>query len=57
MEQHVSDAKAKGAKVLLGGKRSSLGKTFYEATLMTDVTTNMKCAREEIFGPVAAFMK
>ncbi len=57
MEQHVSDAKAKGAKILLGGKRSALGKTFYEATVMTEVTTDMKCAKEEIFGPVAAIMK
>ncbi|KAE9179498.1 Succinate-semialdehyde dehydrogenase [NADP(+)] [Phytophthora fragariae] len=48
----VEDAVARGAKVLVGGKRSDLGKNFYEATVLTDVNEEMRIWREEIFGPV-----
>ncbi|EGZ21198.1 hypothetical protein PHYSODRAFT_255315 [Phytophthora sojae] len=48
----VEDAGAHGAKVLLGGKRSDLGKNFYEATVLADVSEAMRVSREEIFGPV-----
>jgi len=41
VEEHVSDALGKGAKVVVGGKRHSLGGLFYEPTLLTDVTTRM----------------
>ena len=53
VEEHVNDAVAKGAKVVLGGKRHELGGTFYEPTILTDVTPDMKVASEETFGPVA----
>ncbi len=53
VEEHVADAIGKGANVLLGGERSSLGGTFYEPTVLTGVTKEMRITREETFGPVA----
>ncbi|MBB3977152.1 succinate-semialdehyde dehydrogenase/glutarate-semialdehyde dehydrogenase [Rhizobium azooxidifex] len=53
VEEHVSDALGKGARVVQGGKRHALGGTFYEATVITGVTSDMAVAREETFGPVA----
>ncbi len=53
VEEHINDAVSKGAKVLLGGKRHKLGKTFFEPTLLTNVTTDMHITYEETFGPVA----
>jgi succinate-semialdehyde dehydrogenase/glutarate-semialdehyde dehydrogenase len=53
VEEHVADALAKGAKVMLGGKRHSLGGLFYEPTVLTGVTQQMRVSREETFGPVA----
>jgi succinate-semialdehyde dehydrogenase/glutarate-semialdehyde dehydrogenase len=53
IEEHVADAKAKGANVSLGGARHSLGGTFYQPTLLTGVTSRMKVANEETFGPLA----
>jgi succinate-semialdehyde dehydrogenase/glutarate-semialdehyde dehydrogenase len=53
VEEHVADAVKKGAKVMLGGKRHTLGGRFYEPTLLTDVTPDMKISHEETFGPVA----
>ncbi|QEY23909.1 NAD-dependent succinate-semialdehyde dehydrogenase [Neisseria animalis] len=52
VEEHIADALAKGAQVLAGGKRSSLGGTFFEPTLLGGVTAQMKVAREETFGPL-----
>ncbi len=49
----VGDAVGKGARVVLGGKPHSLGGTFYEPTILTDVSRSMRLFREEIFGPVA----
>jgi len=57
VEEHVADALAKGAKVLTGGKRHALGRTYYEPTVLADVTTQMKVAREETFGPVAPLFR
>jgi succinate-semialdehyde dehydrogenase/glutarate-semialdehyde dehydrogenase len=57
VEEHVSDAKTKGAKVVTGGKRSALGGLFYEPTVLSNVTVDMKVMREETFGPVAAVIK
>lgn len=57
VEEHVADAVAKGAKVVVGGKRSSLGGRFYEPTLLTGVTPAMKVSREETFGPVAPLFR
>jgi len=53
VESHIRDAQEKGAKVLLGGHRHSLGGRFFEPTILTDVTPAMAVAREETFGPVA----
>jgi succinate-semialdehyde dehydrogenase/glutarate-semialdehyde dehydrogenase len=53
VESHIQDAKDKGAKVLLGGKRHALGGRFFEPTILIDVTTKMAIAKEETFGPVA----
>jgi succinate-semialdehyde dehydrogenase/glutarate-semialdehyde dehydrogenase len=53
VEEHLADAKRRGAKVALGGKRHALGGTFYEPTVLTGVTPDMQIFREETFGPVA----
>ncbi|NBJ10536.1 NAD-dependent succinate-semialdehyde dehydrogenase [Microvirga arsenatis] len=53
MEEHVADALAGGAQVLVGGKRSSLGGTFFEPTVMTGIRQGMKVTREETFAPLA----
>jgi len=53
----VDDAKEKGAKVVCGGQAHDLGGTFYQPTILTDVTTDMRIANEEIFGPVAPLYK
>jgi len=53
VEEHIADALAKGGKVVLGGRRHALGGTFFEPTIITDVTPEMAVAREETFGPVA----
>jgi succinate-semialdehyde dehydrogenase/glutarate-semialdehyde dehydrogenase len=57
VESHLSDAKAKGAKVVLGGNRHSLGGRFFEPTILTEVTSQMAVAREETFGPVAPLFR
>jgi succinate-semialdehyde dehydrogenase / glutarate-semialdehyde dehydrogenase len=57
VETHIADAVAKGAKVALGGKRHTLGGTFFQPTILTDVTPQMRVAREETFGPVAPLFK
>src|SRR3546814_13358295 len=57
VEEHVADAKSKGAKVMLGGARHERGGTFYQPTVLTDVTTQMKVTREETFGPVAPLFR
>lgn len=53
VERHVADAISKGAKLVSGGKRSSLGGTFYEPTILSNVTNDMLITYEETFGPVA----
>ena len=53
VEEHVADAIGKGAKLVMGGHRHALGGRFYEPTLLTEVTAEMKVSREETFGPVA----
>jgi succinate-semialdehyde dehydrogenase len=47
----------KGAKIIIGGKRHSLGMTFYEPTVIRDVSDNMIMSKEEIFGPVAPLIR
>ena len=57
VEEHVADATAKGATVALGGARHERGGTFYQPTVLTEVTTQMKVTREETFGPVAPLFR
>lgn len=53
VEKHVADALSKGATLVAGGKRSALGGTFYEPTILSNVTNDMLITYEETFGPVA----
>lgn len=57
VDSHVKDAVAQGARVVIGGKRHALGGTFYEPTVLTDVTPKMRLAQEETFGPVAPLFR
>ncbi|MFB5650819.1 NAD-dependent succinate-semialdehyde dehydrogenase [Leptospira wolffii] len=53
VDAHVKDAISKGGKVLLGGKPHSLGGSFYEPTVIMNVSEDSLCFQEETFGPVA----
>ena len=57
VESHVSDAVTKGAKVLAGGSRHTLGGTFFQPTLLISATAEMHLAHDETFGPLAAVFK
>jgi len=57
VEEHVKDALSKGGRVVTGGGRHQLGGSFFEPTIITHVNTDMMCAREETFGPVAPVIK
>jgi succinate-semialdehyde dehydrogenase / glutarate-semialdehyde dehydrogenase len=57
VEEHIADALAKGARVVAGGKRHALGGTFFQPTVLTEVTSDMQVAREETFGPVAPLFR
>ena len=57
IEDHIQDAVVKGGRVLLGGKRHALGQTFFEPTVLSEVTSQMKVAREETFGPLAPLFR
>ncbi|MGI4720617.1 MAG: NAD-dependent succinate-semialdehyde dehydrogenase [Janthinobacterium lividum] len=57
VEQHIEDALSKGARLLLGGKRHALGHSFFEPTVLLDVTPQMRIADEETFGPVAPLFR
>jgi succinate-semialdehyde dehydrogenase/glutarate-semialdehyde dehydrogenase len=57
VEEHIADAVKKGAKVILGGKRHALGHSFFEPTILANVTPQMAVAREETFGPVAPLFR
>lgn len=57
VEEHIADAVAKGGRVIAGGKPHALGGTFYEPTVLADVTAKMQVAREETFGPVAPLFR
>ena len=57
VEEHIKDAVAKGAKVVVGGGRHEKGGTFFQPTLLTGVTSDMAVAREETFGPLAPLFK
>jgi succinate-semialdehyde dehydrogenase/glutarate-semialdehyde dehydrogenase len=57
VEEHISDATSKGAKIVAGGKRHAKGGRFFEPTVLTDVTASMLVAKEETFGPVAPLFR
>jgi len=57
VEEHIADALAKGARVLAGGQRHALGRSFFEPTVLADVTSDMAVAREETFGPLAPLFR
>jgi succinate-semialdehyde dehydrogenase / glutarate-semialdehyde dehydrogenase len=57
VEAHVADAVGKGAKIVLGGKRHSLGGLFFQPTVLTGVTPQMQVSFEETFGPVAPLIR
>jgi len=57
VEEHLQDAVSKGARVVAGGHRHALGGTFFEPTVLTDVTPRMLVAREETFGPIAPLFR
>ena len=57
VESHVKDAVSKGAKLLAGGKRHLLGGTYYEPTVLADVTADALIFKEETFGPVAPLFR
>jgi succinate-semialdehyde dehydrogenase/glutarate-semialdehyde dehydrogenase len=57
VEEHLQDAVAKGARIVIGGKRHALGGTFFEPTVVAGATPEMLCAREETFGPVAPLFR
>lgn len=57
VEELVKDAVAKGARVVTGGARHALGGTWYQPTILADVTPAMAVAKDEIFGPVAPLFR
>ena len=57
VEEHIADAVKKGAKIVAGGKRHALGHSFFEPTILVNVTTDMAVTREETFGPVAPLFR
>ncbi len=57
VEEHIGDALQKGARVLTGGQRHRLGGSFFQPTVLVDVTPQMAVAREETFGPVAPLFR
>ena len=57
VEEHLDDALGKGAICLAGGRRSELGGTWFEPTVLTGVTRDMKIAGEETFGPLAGIIR
>jgi succinate-semialdehyde dehydrogenase/glutarate-semialdehyde dehydrogenase len=57
VEEHIADAVANGARVVIGGKRHELGGNFFQPTILADVTPDMLVAREETFGPLAPLFR
>ena len=57
VQEHVEDAIAKGAKVVTGGAAHSRGGRFYQPTVLSNISEDMLCMREETFGPVAPVVK
>ncbi|MFO1206443.1 MAG: succinate-semialdehyde dehydrogenase [Burkholderiales bacterium] len=57
VEAHVADAVEKGAQILVGGRRHERGGTFFQPTVLTGITRQMRVMREETFGPVAPLLR
>ena len=57
IEQHIGDAVMHGARVVVGGQRHALGGTYFEPTILADVTPAMIVSKEETFGPVAPLFR
>ncbi|WP_312148151.1 NAD-dependent succinate-semialdehyde dehydrogenase [Brevundimonas sp.] len=57
VEEHIADARAKGATVITGGQRHALGGTFFQPTVLSGVTSDMLICKEETFGPVAPVVR
>lgn len=57
VQSHIADATEKGATIRIGGQRSVLGGTFFEPTVLTGVTQDMKVSKEETFGPLAPLFR
>ena len=57
VEEHVQDALSKGARLIQGGERHALGHGFFQPTVLADTTQQMKVAKEETFGPLAAVFR
>jgi len=57
VEEHIADALAKGARIVTGGLRHELGGSFFQPTILADVTPAMAVAREETFGPLAPLFR
>lgn len=57
VEEHIADALEKGGTISTGGKRDARGGLFFQPTILTGVTSAMKVAREETFGPVAPLFR
>jgi succinate-semialdehyde dehydrogenase/glutarate-semialdehyde dehydrogenase len=57
VEEHVADALARGARLVTGGQRHSLGRSYFEPTVLADTTPDMQIFREETFGPVAPIFR
>jgi succinate-semialdehyde dehydrogenase/glutarate-semialdehyde dehydrogenase len=57
VEEHIADALSKGARLALGGGRHELGHSFFQPTVLADVTADMQVAREETFGPLAPLFR
>lgn len=57
VKEHIEDAVSKGAKVVTGGKSHELGGLFFEPTVVTEVTSEMRVAKEETFGPLAPLFR
>ena len=57
VERHIADAVKGGAKIVTGGKRSALGRSFFEPTVLSDVRPDALVAQEETFGPLAPVIR
>lgn len=57
VQSHIDDALIKGAQIAIGGQPHALGRTFFQPTVVTGVTQQMRFAKEETFGPVAPLFR